>query len=295
MKLRRHLFAAPGLAFALLLSGCSYFLPTKRHLPVPIAPPSVQTLSPEDLVKLVNDRWNRLSDITVIAEIYATELHTEQGEAKDFPSCHGAIIMRKPKMLRVFATEFGVPIFDMASDGDHFTLVIRQKNTVFEGTDTVTEKLANPLENLRPGFFLDAIAVRGLDPEDEFMVSSDIETVPDAANKHLFIEPEYTLSVMRRKSGQEIQPIRTITFHRDDMLPSDQYVYDKDGVLETQISYANYQTFSFGKYPSKITIKRPQEGVQLVLNVEGVHEDIPLTNSQFEVKIPEGAKIQTLK
>ncbi len=295
MRSLRRLASAPFLALTLLLSGCSYFIPTKRHLPVPIAPLSVQTLSPEDLVKLVNDRWNGLNDITVIAEIYATELHTAQGEAKDFPSCHGAIIMRKPRMLRVFATEFGVPIFDMASDGDRFTLVIRQKNTVFEGTNAVTEKSANPLENLRPDFFLDAIAVRGLDPEDEFMVSSDTETVPDAANKHLYIEPEYTLSVMRRKSGQEIQPIRTITFHRDDMLPYDQYVYDKYGVLETQIFYSNYQTFSFGKYPSKITIKRPQEGVQLVLNVEEVHENVPLTNSQFEVKIPAGAQIKTLR
>jgi hypothetical protein len=204
-------------------------------------------------------------------------------------------VMRKPKMLRVLAKYFGVTLFDMASDGNHFTLVIPSKNTAIEGSNTVTEKSTNPLENLRPDFFLDAIAVRGLDPDNEFMVASDTETVEDAANKHLYIEPEYVLSVMRPKSGHEIVPVRTITFHRDDMLPYDQYVYDKDGVLETQIFYSNYTTYSAGKYPSKVTIKRPQEGIQIVLSVEAVHENVDLPGDEFDVKIPDGAKIQILK
>ena len=48
--------------------------------------------------------------------------------------------MRKPKMLRVRGTYFGLTIFDMASDGSHFTLVIPIKNTAIEGSSTVTEK-----------------------------------------------------------------------------------------------------------------------------------------------------------
>ena len=58
------------------------------------------------------------------------------------------------------------------------------------------------------------------------------------------------------------------------MLPYDQDVYDSEGNLETQILYSNYAQFSAGKYPSKITIKRPQEGIQLVLTVDDVKENI---------------------
>ena len=295
MRSLRRVAIPPALALPLLLAGCSYFIPTKRHLPVPIAPATVHTVSPEDLVKQINARWDALNSLTATVEIYATQTQSKAGVATDFPSCRGFILMRKPKMLRVLGQYFGVHIFDMASDGGHFTLVLPTKNTVVEGSNTVTQRTDNQLENLRPDFFLDAIAVRGLDADDEFMVASDTETVPDAANKHLYIEPEYSLSVMRRKTGREIQPVRTITFHRDDMLPYDQYVYDKDGALETQIFYSNYQTFSAGKYPSKVTIKRPQEGIQLVLAVEAVHENVPLTDDQFQVKIPDGAKIQQLK
>lgn len=284
-----------ALAFPLLFSGCSYFIPTKRHLPVPVAPANVQTATPEELVKQLNQRWDALNTLTATVEIYATQTQSSKGLAKDFPSCRGYILMRKPKMLRVAGTYFGVKIFDMSSNGDEFTLVIPSKNLAIEGTSAVTEKSANPLENLRPGFFLDAIEVRGLDADDEFMVSSDTETVMDAAKKRLYSEPEYVLSVMHHKSGHELLPARTITFHRDDMLPYDQYVYDNEGVLETQIFYSNYTTFSAGKYPSKVVIKRPQEGIEITLSVERVEENVDLPASQFEVKIPDGSKIQKLK
>ncbi|MGA2571018.1 MAG: hypothetical protein ABSF23_10915, partial [Terracidiphilus sp.] len=260
MNVRRCLACAAGLALPLLLSGCSYFIPTKRHLPVPKTPTVVNTATPEELVKLLNERWESLNTLTATVEIYATQVQSSAGLAKDFPSCRGYIVMKKPQMLRVAGTYFGVKIFDMASDGSHFTLVMPTKDLVVKGSNTVTEKSENQLENLRPDFFLNAIVVRGLDPDNVFMVSSDSETVEDAANKHLYTEPEYVLSVMRRKSGHENLPIRTVTFHRDDMLPYDQYFYDSNGALETQIFYSNYAEFSSGKYPSKVIIKRPQEG-----------------------------------
>jgi len=295
MKMHARLACSAGLALPLLLAGCSYFIPTKRHLPVPKAPAIVQTATPDQLVEQLNQRWNALNTLTATVEIYATETKTTEGLEKDFPSCRGFILMRKPKMLRVLGTYFGVKIFDMASDGNQFTLVIPSKNLAIEGSNTVTDKSATGWENLRPDFFLDAIGVRGLDPDDEYMVASDTETVEDLAKKHLFIEPEYVLNVMRRKNGHENLPIRTVTFHRDDMLPYDQYVYNSDGELETQIFYTNYTTFSAGKYPSKVTIKRPREGIEITLSVERVEENVDLPASQFDVKIPDGATIKTLK
>jgi hypothetical protein len=295
MRLHARPARAIALVLPLLLSGCSYFIPTKRHLPVPKAPAIVQTATPDQLVAQLNQRWNALNNLTAIVEIYATETKTGEGIAKDFPSCRGVIIMRKPQMLRVRGTYFGVMIFDMGSDGSRFSLVIPSKSLAIEGTSAVTEESANPLENLRPDFFLDAIAVRGMDPDEEYMVAGDTETVADASNKHLYTEPEYVLSIMHHKNGHELLPTRTITFHRDDMLPYDQTVYNGEGVLETQIFYTNYTTFSAGKYPAKVTIKRPQEGIQIVLSFEEVHENVNVTDSQFQVKIPEGATIKTLK
>jgi outer membrane lipoprotein-sorting protein len=295
MKSLRRFACAVVLQLSLLVAGCSYFLPTKRHLPVPKTPEVVQTVSPEDLVKRLNDRWEALNTLTATTEIQATQEKTDTGIATDFPSFRAFILMQKPKMLRVVGQFFGKGIFDMVSDGSRFTLVMPTKNTVIEGPNDVHEKSANSLENLRPDFFLDAIIIRGLDPDNAYMVAQQTETVEDAANKHLYSEPEYVLNVMRRKSGDENQAVRTVIFHRDDMLPYVQYIYDKDGAVETQIFYSNYSVFTAGKYPSKITIKRPQEGIQLVLSVVRIQENVPLPADQFDVKIPDGATIKTLK
>jgi len=293
MKIVNRSSCAAALALPLLLAGCSLF-PTTRHLPVPKTA-TVQSATPQELVNQINQRWNALNTMTARVDIQATELKTAEGVEKDEPTIRGIIIMRKPAMLRVVGTDFGVKIFDMRSDGNTFTLLIPHDNTAFEGPNTVKEKNPNPLLNLRPDFFLDAMAVRGLDPGNEYMVAGDSETIEDPSRKHLYIGQEYTLSVMQPKAGPEKLPLRVITFHRDDMLPYDQDVYDSDGNLETLIRYSNYVEFGAVKYPSKITIKRPQEGIQLVLTVDDVQENVPVTDDQFQVKIPAGTTIKQLK
>ena len=64
--------------------------------------------------------------------------------------------MEKPNHLRVVGQYLGLRVFDMASDGKTFTLVIPQKSKAIEGPNSVTKKSDNQFENLRPGFFFDA-------------------------------------------------------------------------------------------------------------------------------------------
>jgi len=280
-----------------LLAGCSLF-PTTRKLPVPKAPLVTRTVAPDDLVDLLNKRWEAMDSLTATVEIRATELKTKEGVEKDFPSCRGFILMRKPQMLRVVGQYFGVKIFDMTSDGKHFTLYIPSKSKAIEGSNTAEKNSANPLENLRPDFFFDAMMVHSLPPDDFYSVTADTETIEDTAKKHLYTTPEYVLSITRHNNGSRSDtPVRVITFHRDDLLPYQQDLYDKDGNLETEVFYRNYADFGGSKYPSIVTIKRPLEGIQLVLTVERVVENPKpeLSDNQFDVKIPDGTKIQTLK
>ena len=287
-----------ALLFALpfLITGCSLF-PTTRHLPVPKAPALVLSATPQELVSQLNQRWDALNTLTAKVEIQATETKSAEGmqSQTSFPSCSGFILLRKPGDLRVLGQYFGVKIFDMASDGSRFRLFIPHDDVVIEGSNTVTEKSPNPLRNLRPDFFLDSLVVHGLAAEDEYMVTNSSETIEDAARKHLYQVPEYVLTVMRRKTGKEIQPVRTVTFHRGDMLPYEQVIYDSKGNAETLVSYNNYADFGAGKFPSKITITQPQEGIQLVLTVEEVHENMSLSDSQFQLQIPDGTKVEQLK
>jgi hypothetical protein len=290
-----RLISVGSLVLPLLLTGCSLF-PTTRKLPVPKAPSITQTVSAEDLVASLNKRWDALTTLTATVEIQASVMKSKEGLAKDYPTLHGHILMRKPSDLRVVGQYLGVRFFDMASDGKTFTLSIPPQSKVIEGSNSVNKKSANPLENLRPDFFFDAMLVRGIDANDDYMVTADTITVEDAARKHLFSVPEYKLSIMHPKgNGHEQEPRRVVYFHRDDLQPYQQDIYDSDGNLATQVNYAGYQDFEGSKYPSSVVITRPMEEIRIVLTVDSVKENQPLPDNQFVVPIPDGAKIQKME
>jgi len=206
--------------------------------------------------------------------------------------------MRKPGMLRVLGLVpiLGTRMFDMASDGKNFTLFIPSKNKVVKGLNALKKKSNNQVENMRPGFFFDAMVVRGLEPDDLYSVVSDSETIEDASRRHLYTVPEYILSISRRKGDtHQLTPVRVVVFRRDDLLPYQQDLFDSEGNLETQVEYSNYRNYDSVMYPSTIVIKRPLEEYQLVLTVESVKENMTLTDDQFQIKIPEGTPIHNLE
>jgi outer membrane lipoprotein-sorting protein len=271
---------------------------TTRKLPVPKAPSMVQTIAPEDLVKRINQRWDALQSLTATVEIQASVVKTKEGVAKDYTSFRGHILMRKPELLRVLGQVpiLGTKMFDMASDGKNFTLLIPSRSKAVRGSNTIKKKSASQVENMRPGFFFDSMVVRGLEPGDEYMVTSDTDTVEDAAKKHLYLVPEYILSIMRLKPGShELAPVRVVHFHREDLEPYEQDIYDTTGTLETVVLYSSYAMYGTSLYPSQVTIKRPLEDYQIVLTVEEVKENMALTDVQFQIKIPEGTQIQNLE
>lgn len=295
MKPSCRLASIAALFLPLLLAGCSLF-PTTRKLPVPRPPLIVQTATPEELVASLNQRWEELNTLTATVEIQASVIKTREGVAKDYPTLHGHILMRKPAMLRVLGQYLGVRFFDMASDGEQFTLSIPPQNKAIQGSTALKKKSLNVFENLRPGFFFDAMAVRGLEPDDLYSVVADTETVEDAARKHLFTVPEYILSISRPKPGSRaLTPVRVVTFGRDNLLPSQQDIYDNEGNLETLVFYSAYRDFEGHEYPSSIKIKRPMEEIQIILTVDSVKENQSLTDDQFVVKIPDSTPTQKLE
>ncbi len=294
LGLRRSAIAVL-LLFLVPLTGCLF---TRRRLPVPKEPTVTQTVTPDELVKQINQRVEALSSLYATVEIRASTLKTKEGIEKDYTAFPGIIMMRKPRMLRVYGRVpvIGTRMFDMVSNGTDFTLFIPSRNIAYKGPSELAKKSSNGIENMRPGFFFDAMILRGLEPDDFYSVTADSETIEDTAKKHLYLVPEYVLSITRHNTGSRSDtPVRVVTFHRDDLLPYQQDLYDKDGNLETVVLYNHYVDFGNGKYPSMVTIKRPLEGVQIAMKVEKVVENMPLTDDQFQIKLPEGTKIQPLQ
>lgn len=287
---------AGALAMAVLpLTGCMF---TTRKLPKPIQPATVQTVTPPELVEKMDQRWDALKTLRANVQIQFTQMKTQEGLAKDYTSFPAIILMRNPEDLRVvgFVPVLHTQMFDMVSNGATFTLYIPSKSLAYEGSTTVTHKSPNTIENVRPEFFLNSLMVRAMDPEDEYMVVPDTQTVEDVKGKRLLAVPEYVLNIMRRKAGsQELQPIRVVTFRREDLLPYKQDLYDDQGNLETEVTYGRYVEYGLNLFPSTVTIKRPLEGFQAVLTLQKVSENVDLKDDQFQFQIPPDTKVQQMQ
>ena len=297
MRATRSISVASALVLPLLLSGC-FVISTTRKLPIPVAPDVVQNATSQQLIDQINDRWQKLDTLNATVDIQASVTKTAEGLAKDYTTFRGIIVLRKSGSLRVHGQVpvIGMTMFDMASDGEDFTLYIPSKSKAIKGKNALTRRSANQLENLRPEFFFDAMTIRGLAPDDDYSVSRDSETIEDAKRKRLVITPEYILSIMRRRDGShELLPTRVITIHREDMLPYQQDLYDQDGTLVTQVYYSEYQKYDFGPYPTKIVINRPLENFQLNLTVEKVSQNMTLSDDVFKLTIPADTQIQNLE
>lgn len=280
------------------MTGCASLFTSQRRLPVPVAPAVVQTASADELAAKLNDQWARFESLTATVDILASHLKTKEGVATDYPSFRANLLLRKPNSIRVLgkAPLVQTPMFDLGSDGKRFTMVVPPKSKAYRGLNDSKGTSPNWYENLRPDPLFNAMVVRGLEKDELFSVISESLTEEDTANKRLLLRQEYVLNIVRRKpDSQELYPVRVIRFHRDDLLPYEQDLYDDQGALETQVIYGPYQSFEGTTFPSKITLKRPQDEYQLVMTVERVTANPTLTDDQFQVKVPPEYVVVELK
>jgi hypothetical protein len=184
----------------------------------------------------------------------------------------------------------------MASDGNTFKLLIYYPhNRVIEGSNAVTKDSINPLENLRPKIFFDSLLINCIEPDDLVTLTTDTENKIDPKSKQLILDPQYDLTVVRRKpDSQELIPQRVIHFSRVDLHTVQEDIYDPEGSIQTQAIYGPLQQFGPHIFPGTITIKRPLEEYQIVITIQKVNVNLTLTDDQFEIKIPEGTPVKKL-
>lgn len=277
-----------------LLNGC---LVHTRRIQQAKMPSAVMTATAGELVKAINDRCQAIHSLSAHVVFQATVGGPRKGKEKTYTSFNGYILLRKPEALRVIGL---VPVlhtraFDMATDGQTFKLWIPHENEVFEGPNTVTKPSKNTLENFRPNVFSDSLLINCIGPDDLVVLTSDTNTKVDPKTKQLVIQPDYVLSVLRRKgNSNELIPERVIHFNRIDLRPYEEDIYDAKGAIQTEAIYGPDQSFGPTRFPGSITIKRPLEEYQIVVTFEKIITNLKLNDEQFELKTPSGTVVKEL-
>lgn len=286
-----------GVALSAGLTGCF----STTHIVQQTHAPTVYRSAPvEVLEKEVSDRDAAIRTLNASVLITASTGGGKEGKVTEYTSFRGYIFVRKPSDLRVLMTlpVLGSKALDMVSDGNAFTLMHASShgNVWIQGTNQVTKPSKNGLENLRPPVFLDSLLVPGVGPDDFVTLTENTRVIQLESRHHEAIEePDYDLTVTKRKSGNILQRTRVIHINRIDMLPFQQDIYDDEGRVVTQATYANYQTYGNQQFPLLITIRRPLDEYSLKIEVTKLTLNGTFDNDQFELNIPPGVTVQKME
>src|ERR1700677_4673525 len=284
-----------------VLTGC---LSHTRSLQKPKLAGVAMDADAVQLVEAVNRRYDQVTTLKATVDFAASVGGAHKGKETDYTSIHGYIRLRKPQMLRVlgYLPVVRLRAFDLASDGKTFTMLIPPHSRAIQGNNSVTTPAANSMENLRPDVFFDSILIHSISADSIVSLTNSSQQTLEPKTKRLIEQPQYDLTVL--KPGERSPspglpqlgtPLRVIHFNRINLLPIGQDIYNAAGDLETQVVYGPYQDFNGTQFPGTITINRLLDELRITLTVEKLTLNQPLADDQFELKVPEGYKVQKLQ
>lgn len=280
------------------LTGC---LQHVRIVPKTRVADVIMSTSLEAMAKQINSRFDAINTFNATVEISATTGGGLQGKETQSLAFSGYILMRKPEMLRVLLL---LPVvrtqaLDMVSDGKNFKLYIPPRKRAIVGSNALTTKSKNGLENLRPEVIFDSMFIQGPDENQMISMTTDIRVIESGKKKKdLIEEPAYAVQILTKPSSgeaREVKTIRVVHINSTDLLPYQQDIYDSDGKVITKAYYSDYQFYGTTPFPSKIVIERPTDHYSLTISIAKLTLNEHLDDDQFELKIPEGVSIETLK
>jgi outer membrane lipoprotein-sorting protein len=258
----------------------------------------LKSATQEELIAKIDRLAASVRTMSATVDIDTTIGGEKKGKVIEFQQIRGYILAEKPAMLRMIGL---LPIvrnraFDMVSNGDRFELSIPPKNRFIMGSNQLTTKSGNALENLRPQVIYEALLMPAIDQNNEIaVIEQGKQEVVDEKTHKSVPQPNYHIVVIRRGANNSWHLRRKIYFSRADLLPYRQTIYDDQGAIATDVTYSDWQQYNGVLFPSLIEIERPQEEYNIVLKIIKLTLNEPLKTEQFQLEVPEGATVTELK
>lgn len=281
------------LALALLpLAGC---IKTYHPVQLRLSTANLKEASLQELVESINTNAERWQSLQATVDIDASYLERKKSRVAEYPQLQGYILVRKPGMLRMKAL---VPVvrnvaFDMVTNGETFGLSIPAKNQFLSGQDRPPVRpSAQPNWDLRPKNIYGALLMKAVDASagEIAVLQEGIEIVKDPKTKKDLQQSDYEVLVLA-KDGDGHFLSRKIVFSRIDLRPRDQFLYNRKGQVIEQVHYDNFTDHNGTFFPDIINIQLPAEDFAVTLSVVKLNLNEPLTDDQFVLEQPPGAKV----
>lgn len=279
----------------LMVSGCGFR--TSHPVKMRASTATLHQATLEQLLETNNSNAAKLKTLKATIDIDSSVLQQKKGKVTENPQIAGYILVRKPEMLRMIGL---VPVvhnhmFDMVSNGNRFELALPPESKFFVGSNRQPAKPSpNPLYNMRPQHISDALLLKPIDPEKEIAVLEDTTEIVKDPKTHQDAEQAAYAVVVIDKDESGYYLSRKIVFSRTDLLPHEQYLYNRQGQLVTIARYENFSDKAGIMFPGMVSIRRPIEGYSLVLNMVKLDVNVPLSDEQFVLTQPPGSQLINL-
>lgn len=290
MLRRSPVWALILIAAVLPITGCLF---RTRPVEDQYSKTPLKEATQQQLIESIDRQAHAIQTLRATVDIDSAAGGIKRGSQTQYKEIRGYVLARKPGDLHMKGL---MPLvrtmaFDMVSNGQDFKLWIPPKNKFVVGQSEVSVPSSDqPFENIRPQNIYDALLIKHIDPATETAVlENGYETLHDAKG-HRILQDDYILVVIKG-SGDSARLARKIIIDRTDLKPHEQIIYAEDGKIATDARYAEYKDYDGISFPSRIEIYRPQEEVDLTLNMLKVEMNVLLKDEQFVLEPPDGVPV----
>lgn len=275
--------------------GCHGHAITKSTHLDPNARPVVKDATREELLDEYNQIARNVKTVNATVELKPTAGSKYSGVIDEYHEVKAFLLAARDAEIRVIgqAPVVGTTVFDMASDGQTFSVSIPSKHKFLVGPVAVERTSAKPIENLRPQHLLDAL----LWPEVRKEESVLFEEFNDENGRY------YVLTVLR--GGYQTEILRKIWFDRADLQVARLQTFGPKGTLLSDVRLSDWQPLPAAASPGASTpapngvnsfaraiqIIRPHDDYTLNLQVAKIalNDDIPA--ERFKLEQPAGSEL----
>ena len=242
--------------------------------------------------ELVQDLETRSNSIQTLQGTVSLDLSgggAKSGVLTEYHQTTGYVVVDRPKQIRfkVVAPIVLSTIVDMVSDGGQYRVSIPVKNQFFVGDVNAPANSKTALVNLRPQHLLDGLFIDVRPYLNKAQVKSVLEEAVQGRRSY------YVFSFINI-GGSEAQLMEKLWIDRTDMQVSRKQVFAKEGRLETDVEYLDYQSEGAESFPQTVVIQRPLEEYTVKMTFQKAAFNQKLADDSFNLERPEGSELVRL-
>jgi outer membrane lipoprotein-sorting protein len=275
------------LFFAALLLVQSSCIKKTISLPPNQIPLPSKVATRAELLQALQDKSSQIQTLQASVYLDLTQGSARSGVLDQYRQTNGVIVVDRPSNIRI---QVQLPLVlnnlaIMVSDGMKYRLYIPFRNQFGEADVNAPIKANNSLSNLRPQVFLEGLFV-------------DIRPYLNRPNVRFGSEEQvqgihsyYVITVNDNTADAPFEDVlEKIWIDRLDLQVGRKQVFGKNGTLETDVQYQNYQDVAGILFPQEIVIQRPLEGLTVKMTIQSLKLNEKVDPSVWDLPRPEGAE-----